>query len=157
MSASPCIELRPYRSTDFEPLIELWWESWHSSSGYEHHKPIEVWKQRWLDLEKHHKIVVIECQSTIIAFAALDVQAGILSQLFVSPQWQRKGLGRRLMKWVAAQCPNGFTLKTATDNREARAFYEKCRLTEVGYSINDFNGRSEVEYTTVESQLRVIC
>ncbi|MGB3294336.1 MAG: GNAT family N-acetyltransferase [Phormidesmis sp.] len=140
--------LRPYQATDFEPLIELWWESWHSSSGYEHHKPIEDWQQRWLHLEKHHDIVVIEGQRTIVAFAALDSQAGLLSQLFVSPQWQRRGLGTRLMKWATAQCPNGFTLKTAADNREARAFYEKCGLTASGHSINDFNGYPEIEYAT---------
>ena len=143
-----CMKLRPYRSTDFEPLIKLWWASWHSSSGYEHHRPIEEWKQRWLDLEKHHKIVVIERQRTLVAFAALDVRACILSQIFVLPDWQRKGLGRQLMKWTAAQCPEGFTLKTAADNRKARAFYQKYGLTEVGYSINDFNGRLEVEYAT---------
>ena len=140
------MKLRPYRSTDFESLIELWWASWHSSSGYEHHRPIEDWKQRWLELEEHHEIVVIERKHTVIALAALDVRACILSQLFVSPSWQRRGLGKRLMRWAAAQCPDGFMLKAAADNKEARAFYQKCGLTEVGHSINDFNGRPEIEY-----------
>ena len=50
------------------------------------------------------------------------------------------------MQWVSSQCPNGVSLRTAADNEESRAFYEKLGLVEVGRSINDFNGREEVEY-----------
>ena len=142
------MELRPYCQADFEQTIELWWDSWHSSSSYEHHRPVEDWKQRWLQLEGTHEIVVVDHQGTVIAFAALKVRNGLLSQLFVSPSWKRQGIGTKLMDWVATQCPFGFSLKTAADNLESRAFYQKCGLVEIGDSINDFNGRGEVEYAT---------
>lgn len=141
------MKLRPYCSADFDQVISLWWASWHSSSGYEHHRPIEDWKQRWLQLEEDHKIVVVEQAGTVIAFAALNVQDCLLSQIFVSLNWKRKGIGTQLMDWVDIQCPDGFGLKTAADNRESRDFYERYGLIETGDSINDFNGRREVEYT----------
>lgn len=84
----------------------------------------------------------------VIAFAALNTQVCVLSQLFVSPHWKRKGIGKQLMQWVAVQCPDGFTLKTATDNQESRTFYDTLGMVETGRSINDFNGREEIEYST---------
>lgn len=148
MSSDLVMKIERYQSDDFEQLVELWWASWHSSASYEHPRPIADWQQRWRDLAKHHEIVVIKHQSAIIAFAAIDTQACVLSQLFVSPSWKRRGLGSQLMNWAAAQCPNGFTLKTAADSHESRAFYNKWGLVESGHSINDFNGRSKIEYTT---------
>ena len=56
------------------------------------------------------------------------------------------------MQWVSLRCPDGFTLKTATTNEEARVFYEKMGLVQVGSSINDFNGKEEVEYAAFTSR-----
>lgn len=138
--------VRNYQPSDLEAVVQLWWDSWHSSSGYQHPKAIALWRKRWHQLEKTHQIVVVEHLSQIIAFAALDSQHCILSQLFVSLSWKRQGIGKQLMQWVALQCPNGFKLKTAAENKESRAFYEKMGLVKIGGSINDFNGKAEVEY-----------
>lgn len=141
------LELRAYQATDFKRVIQIWWEAWHSSSGYAHHRPVADWEQRWHGLEKSHKIVVVERQERVVAFAALNVQACILSQIFVSPVWQRQGIGRQLMRWASLQCPNGFKLKTAADNQTSRAFYKTFGMVETGHSINDFNDRKEIEYS----------
>ena len=144
---------RAYEPCDFESVISLWWESWHSSSSYVHHRPIEDWKARWGDLAATHKIVVIvlvseaSIEDEVVAFAALNLEACVLSQIFVAPRWKRNGLGRQLMAWVGEQCPDGFSLRTAADNGEAISFYEKAGLVQVGQSINDFNGKPELEYS----------
>lgn len=93
-----------------------------------------------------HRIVVIEHQSEIVAFATVNPQQRLLSQLFVASDCKRKGIGKQLMYWVSAQCPDGFTLKTAADNSESNAFYQALGFVEVSRSINDFNGREEIEY-----------
>jgi len=77
------MRLRPYQATDLDPLLALWWESWHSSA---------------------------------------------------------------LFAWACSRCPDGLTLKTLAENMESRAFYKSLGMTERGRSINDFNGREEVEY-----------
>ncbi|MGF1514873.1 MAG: GNAT family N-acetyltransferase [Elainellaceae cyanobacterium] len=156
------MNLRDYQDSDFEPVIQLWWESWHSSSGYQHHRPIDDWKQRWRDIEAGHEVVVVVHHGEITAFAALNLQTCVLSQLFVSPRWKRKGIGRRLLQWATAKCPTGFSLKTAADNHESRAFYSAMGMVEGDgqrpalkgdRSINDFNGREEVEYFSKSREL----
>ena len=138
--------LRDYQPNDFDSVMQLWWDSWHSSSGYQHHRRIADWKQRWHQLEKTHRIVVVEQNNQIVAFSALDIQRCVLSQLFVSPTWKKRGIGRQLMHWVSLQCPNGFTLRASATNGEARAFYEKMGMVIVGSGVNDFNGKEEIEY-----------
>ena len=139
---------RAYSSDDFEAVIQLWWDAWHASSGYQHPEPIAEWRRRWLNLESSHDIVVIEHRNTVIAFAALNSQACVLSQIFVAPDWRRKGIGTQLMHWVSSQCPYGFTLKTAADNSKSKAFYETLGMVQISNSINDFNERREIEYST---------
>lgn len=146
MSDYDGVRLRPYRSTDFEQVMGLWYSSWHSSSSYKHHRPLEDWKHRWRALEKDHTIVVLAHHAGIVSFAALNKQDCILSQFFVSVDHKRKGLGKKLLDWAFTQCSNGFTLKTAADNQESRAFYESQGLISIGQSINDFNGYPEVQY-----------
>lgn len=140
--------VRDYQPNDCEAVIHLWWDSWHSSSGYQHPKAIADWKQRWHQLEKTYSIVVVEHLGQIVAFVALESQRCILSQLFVSPDWKRRGIGRQLMQWVDLECSGGFTLRTAATNEESRVFYEKMGLVKVGSGINDFNGKEEVEYAS---------
>ena len=140
------MKLRPYEDKDFEQVIQLWWDAWHSSSGYKHPQPIDAWKARWFKLEETHRIVVIENDSEVVAFAALDLKNKILSQIFVSPKYKRQGLGKQLIQWVSLNCINRFSLKTAIDNNESRAFYKALSMVEGSRSINDFNGREEIEY-----------
>ena len=150
--------LRPYRDSDFDAVIQLWWSSWHASSGYRHHRPIADWKDRWHDLAKTHRIVVIERvendvepgEGEVVAFAALNLATSVLAQIFVSPECKRQGLGRWLLEWVCDQCPDGFSLKTAADNAEAIAFYESAGFQQAGFSLNDFNGKNEVEFVKIQ-------
>ncbi|NEQ46719.1 MAG: GNAT family N-acetyltransferase [Leptolyngbya sp. SIOISBB] len=143
--------IRNYQDSDFATVIRLWWDSWHSSSGYQHPKAITDWQRRWHQLLPTHKVVVVEQQSQLVAFAALDAQHCVLAQLFVAPNWKHQGIGTRLMQWVSLQCPQGFTLRTAATNQESRVFYENLGLVEVGCDINEFNGREEVQYATHSS------
>lgn len=138
--------IRNYQDSDVETVIRLWWDSWHSSSGYQHPNPINDWRHRWQKLLPTHKVVVVEHQSQLVAFAALDSRHCILAQLFVAPNWKHRGIGKRLMKWVSLQCPQGFTLRTASTNKESRGFYEHLGLVEIGRDINEFNSREEVQY-----------
>ena len=147
------MHLRSYQQDDFEQLTLLWWNAWHSSSGYNHPKPIDVWKERWLEITKTHTIVVIEDGGKIIAFAALNFKDSLLSQIFVSPLHKRKGIGKELLRWISSQCPHGFRLKTALKNAESRAFYNALGMVEGERSINPFNGRDEIEYIYCRSYL----
>ena len=138
--------LRPYEPIDLEPLLALWWESWHSSASFRHPKPMAAWKSRWGDIARQETVIVAEVNGSIAGFAALDTQRAVLSQIFVAPGLKRRGIGRALFTWARSRCPDGLTLKTLAENAESRAFYKSLGMTEQGRSINDFNGREEVEY-----------
>ena len=140
------MRLRPYQATDLDPLLALWWESWHSSASFRHPKPIEEWRSRWEEIAKRDTVVVADVNGAIVGFAAVDTERAVLSQIFVAPNVKRRGIGRALFAWACSCCPNGLTLKTLAENMESRAFYKSLGMTERGRSINDFNGREEVEY-----------
>ena len=140
------MRLRPYEVADLEPLIALWWESWHSSASFRHPKPIAEWRSRWEQIAKRDTVVVAEANGSIVGFAALDIEHAVLSQIFVAPSQKRRGIGRALFAWARSHCADGLSLKTLSENLESRAFYKALGMTERSRSINDFNGREEVEY-----------
>lgn len=140
------MRFRPYQETDLEPLLTLWWESWHSSASFRHPKPMHEWRARWKETTGRDTIVVAEENGSIVGFAALDTERAVLSQIFVAPILKRSGVGRALFTWARSRCPDGFSLKTLAENSESQAFYKALGMSEKGRSINEFNGREEVEY-----------
>ena len=95
----------------------------------------------------NHTVAVAESDGILAGFAALDVQRSVLSQIFVAPHAKRQGIGRELFRWALSFCPNGLTLKTLIENSESRAFYKSVGMVERGRSVNEFNGREEIEYS----------
>jgi GNAT superfamily N-acetyltransferase len=89
---------------------------------------------------------VAESDGILVGFAALDVRQSVLSQIFVAPHLKRHGIGRALFGWACSSCPNGLTLKTLIENSESRAFYKSLGMVERDRSVNEFNGREEIEY-----------
>jgi GNAT superfamily N-acetyltransferase len=140
------VNLRRYEPIDMEPLLTLWWESWHSSASFRHPKPLNDWRSRWEGILKNHDVVVAEAGGELVGFAALDVQDAVLSQIFVVPHAKRQGIGRELFNWAVSRCPRGLTLKTLVENSESRAFYRSLGMVEGNRSVNAFNGREEIEY-----------
>lgn len=139
--------LRNYTEQDLNSLLSLWWDSWHSSASFDHPYPLEVWKSRWENLLLTHQVAVLETQETIIGFAAVNPQTKELSQIFVSPGRKGEGHGKTLFEWARSICGDSMMLKTLVDNSEARAFYRSRGMREVGYSVNDFNGKEEIVYS----------
>ena len=140
------MKLRPYTPADLEPLLKLWWESWHSSATFTHPKPLTEWRLRWGEILRDHDVVVAEGANGLLGFAAVNVEEAVLSQLFVDPNAKRKGIGELLFRWAAARSAGRLRLKTLTENSEARGFYAHLGMIERGTSFNEFNGREEIEY-----------
>ena len=59
-----------------------------------------------------------------IGLIVIDVDGRKLSQLFLQPGAQGRGLGQVCLSFVGGQLPDGFTLTVAEQNRSAIAFYE---------------------------------
>jgi ribosomal protein S18 acetylase RimI-like enzyme len=142
------VELRPYRPGDQDAVVTLWWESWHSiRPGLRHPRPFADLAARWAnEIVPQQKIVVAEDDGAVVGFAAADVGAHLLSQIFIAPARKRQGIGRQLFAWAQRSMPDGFTLHTLVDNVASRAFYERHGLVAGDTEINPANGMRTIEY-----------
>ena len=142
------VTLRPYRDEDRDAVVGLWWDSWHSiRSGLRHPHPLSHWRARWTDeIVTRQDVVVAAENGSIVGFAAADVPARVLTQIFIAPSRQRQGIGGQLFAWAQRSMPEGFTLHTLVDNVASRAFYERHGLVAGDAEINPANGLRTIEY-----------
>ena len=91
-----------------------------------------------------------EIESDIIAFAIIDTERNNIWALFVRPECEKKGVGKRLhnimLDWFFDQSEKNIWLGTAPGTR-AEKFYKLCGWKEVG--LRD-NGEIKLEMTAAK-------
>lgn len=125
--------IRPYRESDLEAVVGLWREcglvvAWNDPES-DIRRKLQV--QRDMFLVGMHGTGLV---ATVMA--GYDGHRGWINYLAVKPEFQRQGLGRRLMeeaeaRLIAAGCPK-VNLQVRSSNTAAAAFYER-----IGYSSDD--------------------
>lgn len=70
--------------------MKLWWDSWHSSSGFAHPRPIPEWEERFESLYPEKKTFVANLSNSLVGFIMMNHDEREISQLFVSPHFQRR-------------------------------------------------------------------
>jgi putative acetyltransferase len=148
-------ETRPYRTEDEARVLELWWDSWHSiQPELSHPQTRDGWRQRWLDeiVPRQEVVVVTDDKGIIAGFAAADLVASELTQIFVAPTHKRRGFGRALLTWAETRMRGGFRLRTLVQNVASRTFYEKHGLVEGMTAISPVNGMETIEYRWASSR-----
>ena len=142
------IGLRPYRDDDRDVVVKLWWDSWHSiRPGLRHPRGFDDLRARWSsEIVPRQRIVVAEDDGEVVGFAAADLEARELTQIFIAPARKRQGIGRRLFAWAQALMADGFVLHTLVDNAASRAFYERHGLVAGDTHLNPANGMAVIEY-----------
>jgi putative acetyltransferase len=143
------ITLRPYRPEDEGRVVRLWWDSWHSiRPALRHPQAFSDFQTRWRsEIVPRHEVVIAADGVTVVGFAAADVSARVLSQIFVQPGRKREGIGSRMLLWARARMPEGFRLETLEDNQTSRSFYERHGLTASDRGFNPVNGLPTVGYS----------
>ena len=63
--------------------------------------------------------------STMAAMLAFRTRDNFLSQIFVAPEYQRRGVGKLLMTFVRQNLPEEILLRTDTRNARAIAWYTR--------------------------------
>ena len=123
-------------------------DSWHSiRPGLRHPQTFADWRTRWAgEIAPKQAIVVAEDEGAVVGFAAADVAARVLTQIFVAPSHKRQGIGRELLGWAQELMPEGFSLDTLVDNLGSRAFYDHHGLVDGGCGTNPINGMKTIEY-----------
>ena len=124
------VDIRLAREDEFETLAEVWDESW-ASTGVESPESLTLAQLTDRLRDFHHSgaiVYTVERDQTCVGLIVNHPPAKKLSQLFLSPQAQRQGIGTLCLSFVTAQMLEGFTLTVAEDNRSAIAFYERQGL-----------------------------
>ena len=136
--------LQEYNPLDKVELLQLWWDSWHSSSGFQHPKTIGEWERRFDALLKKSCMRVAVENGLLVGFVMYDTEGPELLQLFVSPKAQRRGVGSDLFDFASESMEGNFSLKVLEEASEARKFYRAKGLLEIGSEVNPFNGHNEI-------------
>lgn len=90
-------------------------------------------------IETSGKGWVCEMDNMIVGFSIADLKGRNIWALFVSPNYEQKGVGRKLhemmLDWYFSQTNEDVWLSTATNSR-AEGFYRKAGWQEVGITKN---------------------
>jgi GNAT superfamily N-acetyltransferase len=119
--------VRLARPDEYDEIARVWMESW-ASTGLEETSNFLLAKLRAripLEIEQGWTLYVAADDGTLAAMLALHLPKLYLDQLFVSPQYQGQGLGRRLLAFTRAHLPDEIYLRCVRENERAWRWYER--------------------------------
>lgn len=128
------IEIRPYKHTDEEEVIELWRTVFPDAPA--HNDPtVDIYTKLNIQPELFY-VAMSDGQLIGSAMSGFDGHRGWVYYVAVHPDYRRKGIGTDLMKKVETSlveigCPK-LNLQIRADNVEVQAFYES-----LGYRVED--------------------
>lgn len=139
---SAAFRLRPYRASDEDSVIELWFRTWQQAyPAIDFAARLDAWRIRWRnELAPTARIVVAERDSKTIGFVTVDA-TGYLDQLVVDPDSWGSELGNALITEVKQMSPDGITLLVNTDNTRAIRFYTRNGFAHTHDDVNPVSGR----------------
>ena len=119
--------IREYRPDDFDALTILWRISREKSlpefqreKGHFFYEDQNYFQNHIL---KNNQVWVVESGQQPVAFMAMNKD--FIDQLYIHPDYQRRGIGRALLDFARRLSPDHLWLYTLQINVGARAFYEK--------------------------------
>ena len=119
--------IREYRPEDFDAVTILWRISREKSvpdfqreKGHFFYEDRDYFREHILTM---NQVWVVESQKYPVAFIAMNKD--FIDQLYIHPDYQRRGIGRSLLDFARDRSPDHIWLYTLQVNVNARAFYEK--------------------------------
>jgi len=125
------VKIRPATDSELERIAQIWDESWHST-GVPSPEVLSILqlKDRLLGFTASGAdIYAVEHNQIIAGMMVLDPAGHKLSQLFLAPIFQGRGLGAACLAFAKTALPGGFTLTVAEASHKAQAFYAANGLT----------------------------
>ena len=118
--------IRAYRDEDFDPVTILWriarehaMPDFQRAKGHFFYEDQVYFQDHIL---KDNKVWVVESDYRPVAFMAM--KGDFIDQLYVHPEYWRRGIGKLLLDFAREQSPEHLWLYTLQVNRNARVFYE---------------------------------
>lgn len=149
------ISIRKYRQADFDPVTILWrvareksLPGFQRAKGYFFYQDREYFQNRIL---RENSVWVAVIGDHTAGFMAIEND--FIDQLYIHPDFQRRGLGARLLEFARERSPRHLWLYTLQINLNARAFYEKHGFVPEKFGISPPpENEPDVEYHWRNSQ-----
>ncbi len=130
--------IRDYRDADFDAVTILWRVAREKSlpdfqrkKGYFFYEDQNYFRDHVLT--RNH-VWVVEVDDHPVAFIAIVNE--FIDQLYVRPDYQRRGIGKALLDFARERSPEHVWLYTLQVNVHARAFYEKNGFTAEKFGVS---------------------
>ena len=114
------MKIRPAKSTELDVLLDLFNSS---RAGVACYSGKDAGSTEFAALVEGEQIHVAVPEGTIVGFVSVWVADRFIHHLYVSPQYQSRGVGSALLEACAAMYGHPLSLKCDTLNHQARRFY----------------------------------
>ncbi|HEX4302641.1 MAG TPA: GNAT family N-acetyltransferase [Rhizomicrobium sp.] len=121
------IAIRPTREDEYDAVTQVWLDS-HVSTGLAVAGEASFAELRARiphEIANGWQLYVAEQDGVIVAMLAFRTRTNYLDQIFVAPEHQHKGIGKRLLAFTREHLPDEILLRTAVGNHRAIAWYER--------------------------------
>lgn len=134
--------IRAYRQADIDQVLSIWLDA---SIEAHHFIEKEFWESKVIDMREIYlpasEIFVFEEDEIIKGFVALCGET--LAAIFVSPNEQGKGIGKKLVH-KSKEVRKNLDLKVYKENRDSIEFYKKCGFKMIKEQIDAHTGHVEI-------------
>ena len=124
---TPAPTIRPARSDEYDEVARVWMESWVSTGLEEgsNYLLANLRARMRREIENGWSLYVADDDGRIAAMLALHLPDRYLDQLFVAPEYQGTGLGRKLLTFTRNHLPDEIILRCVRENEKAWRWYER--------------------------------
>ena len=138
----PPLAIRLARPDEYDDVAQVWMDSFVSSGlGSGSATLLAQLRARISrEIEKGWSLYVVDDNGGIAAMLALHLPNRYLDQLFVAPDYQRAGLGRRLLGFTRQQLPDEIWLRCIRENDKAWRWYEREGFVFEKEALEPMNG-----------------
>jgi ribosomal protein S18 acetylase RimI-like enzyme len=119
--------IRVARPDEVDVVARVWMESWVSTGldAASNELLANLRARVAREIDKGWSLYVADDGGRIAAMLALHLPDRYLDQLFVAPEYQGKGLGRRLLAFTRQLLPDEIWLRCIRENDRAWRWYER--------------------------------
>ena len=138
----PPLTIRPARRDEYDEVARVWMNSW-ASTGIEAASDLLLANLRarvLREVENGWSLFVADDEGRLAAMLALRLADGCLGQLFIDPDYQGQGLGKRLLAFTRQQLPDEIWLRCVRENEKAWRWYEREGFVFEREEVNPMTG-----------------